>query len=177
MALVQHGATKFTGDDTPRVNLAETASALPVTPGLAQSVQSAPVLSTQQPKTVSTKSVAFDAIQSVRATPAPSAPPDSTQSVRTAPVPSVLLETRYYRESLSYLIPLRELSSWLALKNILASIREVNQPPAIYYCGTVVIGKYWPDIVHDGAKFIVEYIPEYNFPSKTGVPFSKYWAT
>ena len=64
------------------------------------------------------------------------------------------------------------------MKDILGNILEVETkyPPIIYYCGTVVIGKYWPDIIHDGAKFVVDYTQEFEFVKKAGVPHGKYWA-
>ena len=65
------------------------------------------------------------------------------------------------------------------MNDVLASIREISpkMPPVIYYCGTVVVGKYWPDIIHDGAKFFVIYTPENGFDRFAGVPYSKYWVT
>ena len=64
------------------------------------------------------------------------------------------------------------------MKDLIGNIREVRHgyTPIIYYCGTVVIGKYWPDIIHDGAKFVVIYT-NYAFSEMAGVPESKYWAT
>lgn len=68
------------------------------------------------------------------------------------------------------------------MKEVLADIRDVDttmhkKHAIVYYCGTVVIGKYWPDVIHNGAKFDVVYTEEYEFHEKAGVPYSKYWVT
>jgi hypothetical protein len=177
--------TRLAGEDTTQINLATT---LPVTLDSSVPAENAPALSTtldttQPPSGTSPKSVTFDLTQTAMTVPFPSTLLDSEGQVRTAPVPSVVLETKYDwkpdPKTRSFLIPLRELLSWRALKDVLASIREVDggNTPIIYYRGTVVIGKYWCDIIHDGASFLVVYTSKHAFRGEAGVPPSKYWST
>jgi hypothetical protein len=58
-------------------------------------------------------------------------------------------------------------------------IREVDGKsftPIIYYDDTVVVGKYWLDIIHLGAKFVVVYTHSMEFHDKADVSPNKYWS-